>query len=97
MQTITHTKLFGVELSFHFPQGVTGDDLAKIKIKVQRTMAHFDYSVNAMFFVDNNYIRAVIGFEIENFNPYKTYDEFRKPLQRLIDSHKEAATYAFSY
>lgn len=97
MNTITHTQLVGVELSFHFPQGITGDDLTKIKTKVQRTMAHSDYSVNAMFFIDNNNIRAVLGYSVDDFNPYKTYDQLKKPLQRLIDSHPEAATYGFSY
>ena len=97
MNTLTATKLVGVELSFHFPQGITGDDLVKIKSKVQRTMSHSEYSVNAMFFIDNNNIRAVIAYDIDDFNPYKTYDQLKKPLQRLIDSHKEAATFGFSY
>jgi hypothetical protein len=96
MNTLT-SKLVGVELSFHFPQGIKGDDLARIKRKVQRMVEGLDYSVNAMFFVDNNNIRAVLGYDITDFNPYKTYDELKKPLQRLIDSHPEAATYGFSY
>lgn len=96
MNTLT-SKLVGVELSFHFPQGIKQDDLERIKRKVQRMVEGIDYSVNAMFFIDNNNIRAVLGYDITDFNPYKTYDELKKPLQRLIDSHPEAATYGFSY
>ena len=96
MNTVTDTKLVGVELSFTFPEGVTGDDLAKIKRKVQRTIEGLEFSANAMFFISHKEVRAVIGIEVEGFNPYKDYDELRKPLQRLIDSHKEAATYGFS-
>jgi hypothetical protein len=95
MNTLTN-KLVGVELSFHFPKEVIADDLAKIKRKVQRMIEGSDYSANAMFFADRYNIRVVIGYEVVDFNPYKTYDQMKKPLQRLIDSHPEAATYGFS-
>jgi hypothetical protein len=97
MDTITSTQLVGVELSFTFENGVTNDSLATIKRKVQRTIESIDYSANSMFFVTHNEIRAIIAIDVEEFNAYKSYDELRKPLQRLIDTHKEAATYGFSY
>jgi len=96
MNTLTNTKLVGVECSFHFSNAVTGDDLARIERQVQRTIEGLEYSANSMFFISHKEVRAVIGIEIDGFNPYKSYDELRKPLQRLIDSHKEEATYGFS-
>ena len=97
MSTITNYKLVGVEIRFHFTYGITADNLAKIKRKVQRMTEEFDYSVNAMYFTSRNDIRVVVGFEVEDFNSLTTYDEFNKSLERLIDSHSpEVATYKFS-
>lgn len=96
MTTVTETTIIGVELEFHFPDGVYQKELETIKDKIHRHCSKSNYSSNAMFFFEHNFIRVVIGYEVDDFNPRSTYNELSKPLTRLINSHKEAATYRWS-
>ena len=88
----TAKKYTTVKISFYYEQDVTDKNYANIEKKVTTVINNADYVAVASFFVERNQIEAIISFDVTGYGN-KIYDELRSPLTRLIDSHKQAATY----
>ena len=95
----TERTMLGAELTFYFDNGATPADLFKITKKVQRHINTSYYPSVAAFFANKNEIRAIITYEgrPSKFDSIDNIIDSVKPsLQRIIDSHDEAASYRWS-
>lgn len=92
----TERTMLGVELTFYFDNGATPADLFKITKKVQRHIDTSYYPSVAAFFAEKNEIRAIITYESKFDSTNKMIDSAKPALQRIIDSHNEAASYRWS-
>ena len=80
-------------ISFLFDNGPTRNDLKRIVRKVNTVCKNAEYETIVSYFSNYKEIQVVITFENVN---HRIFDSMRTPLMRLIDSHKEAATYGWS-
>ena len=85
-------KYTTVKINFYYTDDVTQKQIDNITKKVTTVINNADYLAIASFFSERQEITAVISFDVTN-GGHKIYDELRTRLTRLIDSHKEAATY----
>ena len=90
---MTNSNTVAVSIEFSFEQGATPQDLKKIAKKVNTVRKNSHYQTVVAYFAHHNTIEVIITFiDIDN----KIFDKMRSPLYRLIDSHKEPATYGWS-
>jgi len=82
-----------VLISFYFETNVTRNDLKRIVRKVNTVCKNAEYETIVSYFASNNEIEVVITFLDTS---HRVFDAMRTPLTRLIDSHKQAATYGWS-
>lgn len=95
MTTATQTRKYeAVEIEFHFVEDVTKKAFDNIVRKVATVTKNAPYQSATVFFADRLSVRAIVTFDT-TYADRKFYDEMRRPLTRLIDSHKEAATYGW--
>lgn len=87
------TKNQTASISFSFENGATRNDFKRIIRKINTVCKNAEYQTIVSFFSNYNEIQVVITFIDAN---YRIFDSMRTPLTRLIDSHKEAATYTWS-
>jgi hypothetical protein len=88
-------KFTSVEISFCFENDITQKDLESITKKVNTFSKNTDYETIVSIFHSRNEINAILMFDVSNGGSHKIYDELRSRLTRLIDSHKQAATYGW--
>jgi hypothetical protein len=85
-----------VKVDFSFEESATSQDMARIEKKVATLIKNSSYEATASFFSTRNEITVVITFDI-TFAPHKFVDKTRSVLTRLIDSHKQPATYQWDF
>lgn len=90
---MTNTKTESTLIDFSFEQDVTEKDLKKIAKKVATVCKNSEYDSVVSYFTSRNNIQVIITF-IDTDN--KIFDKMRSPITRLIDSHKEPATFEWS-
>ena len=93
---MTKTMHTSVRVDFSFEESTTSQDMARIEKKVATLIKNSDYEATASFFALKNEIMVVITCDITFFSG-KFFDKTRTPLTRLIDSHKQPATYQWDY
>ena len=87
-------KMFtSVKISFYYEADVTQKQIDNITKKVTTVINNADYTATASFFAERNQIEAIVTFDVTGGYANGIYDQLRSRLNRLIDSHKEAATY----
>ena len=97
MTTATTVKKFtAVEIEFTFENDVTKAAFDNIVRKVGTVTKNAQYESTTVFFANFHTVRAIVTFDV-SYDSMKIYDSLRAPLQRLIDSHKQAATYGWCY
>lgn len=86
-------KTVAADIEFSYEDDVTEKDLRSIVKKVETFRKNCEYSSTVSFFLSRNTIQVVITFlDVD----HKVYDKLRYPLNRLIDTHKQPATYGWS-
>ena len=88
-----NTKTVAASIEFSFEDQVTDKDLKKIAKKVTTVCNNADYQTVVAYFVSHKSIEVIITFLDIN---HKIFDKMRTPLYRLIDSHKQPATFGWS-
>ena len=88
-----NTKQEAVQIDFYYENDVTEKDLKNIVKKVQTFCKNADYVTTSAFFTSRYQIQVIITFVDSD---HKLYDNVRYALNRLIDSHKQPATYGWS-
>lgn len=83
-----------VKVQFTFPQSFTETDYKAIERKVNTVRKNAGWESTYSIYASTFQIEVMISFDVVYEN--KFFDAMRAPLQRLIDSHKEAATYGWS-
>ena len=86
-------KFTTVKISFYYDADVTQKQIDNITKKVTTVINNADYTATASFFAERNQIEAIVTFDVTGGYANGIYDQLRSRLNRLIDSHKEAATY----
>lgn len=86
-------KQEAVEVEFTYDNDVTEKDLKNIARKVQTFCKNCEYETVVAFFATRHTITVMISFVNGD---RKLVDVVRYPLNRLIDSHKQPATYGWS-
>lgn len=85
-------KYTTVKINFYYEEDVTQKQIDNITKKVTTVINNAEYVAVASFFTDRQEIEAIVSFDVTD-GGYKIYDELRTCLTRLIDTHKQAATY----
>lgn len=80
-------------IHFYFEDGVDVNKLKRIARKINTVCKNADYETTVAYFASNKEIQVIITFLDAS---HHIFDEMRTPLTRLIDSHKEVATYGWS-
>jgi hypothetical protein len=86
-------KQESVQIEFTYENDVTEKDLKNIARKVQTFRKNCGYSTDVAFFATRHNIEVIVTF---NETDRKIFDNVRYSLNRLIDSHKQPATYGWS-
>jgi hypothetical protein len=89
-------KYESLRIQFFFSDGYEDKDLRRITSKVFTFTKNSDYQYVTSLFIERNEIQFVVTFDVTE-DGHRIFDELDKPLQRLIDSHKEPATSQWSY
>jgi hypothetical protein len=89
-------KYESLRIQFFFSNDYEDKDVRRITSKVQTFANNSDYQYVTSVFIERYEIQFVVTFDVTE-DAHRIYDELDKPLQRLIDSHKEAATSQWSY
>jgi hypothetical protein len=87
------TKNETVSINFHFENGATRNDLKRIVRKVNTVCNNSKYQTIVSYFSNYKEIEVVITFIDAS---YRIGTEMNSALTRLIDSHKDSATYGWS-
>ncbi len=86
-------KQESVQIEFTYENDVTEKDLKNIARKVETFRKNCGYDNDVAFFATRHNIEVIITFvEADR----KIFDNVRYALNRLIDSHKQPATYGWS-
>ena len=85
-------KYTTVKISFYYEEDVTQKQIDNITKKVTTVINNAEYVAVASFFTERQEIEAIVSFDVTD-GGYKIYDELRACLTRLINTHKQAATY----
>jgi hypothetical protein len=81
------------QIYFYFENDVTEKDLRSIVKKVETFRKNCEYNTTVAFFMSRNEIQVVVTFiDVDRH----LFDRTRSSLGRLIDSHKQPATYGWS-
>ena len=81
------------DIQFYFENDVTEKDLRSIVKKVETFRKNCEYDTTVAFFMSRNEIKVLITFiDVDRH----LFDRTRSSLGRLIDSHKQPATYGWS-
>jgi len=92
---IDETKKYeAMKIDFHFESPVTLQDINKLTKKVGTFCMNTGYENVTSSFITNDQVTFVINFEISNVMSCIT--ELAPKAERLINSHKQAATYEWS-
>lgn len=89
-------KYESLRIQFFFENDFQDKDLRRITSKVHTFANNSGYQFVTSVFVERHEIQYVITFDVTN-DGNTIYDALRSKAQRLIDSHKEAATSQWSY
>ena len=87
------TQHESVSINFYFENRITRNDFKRIVRKVNTVCKNAEYETMVSYFTSNKEIQVIVTFLDAN---HRIFDSMRTPLTRLIDSHKEAATYGWS-
>jgi len=86
-----------LRIQFFFSDGYEDKDLRRITSKVGTFTNNSGYQFVTSVFIERYEIQYVITFDVTDDGRNTIFMELDKPIQRLIDSHKEAATSQWSY
>lgn len=81
-----------VQIEFTYENDVTEKDLKSIVRKVETFRKNCQYDTTVAYFATRHNIEVVVTFVTDS---YKLVDVVRSSLNRLIDSHKQPATYGW--
>ena len=84
--------LDSVKIEFSFEDSVTNNDAKNIIKKMETLRKNAPYETAMAVFADAHSIEIVLTFVDSDRH---VYDKMRSPLNRLIDSHKQPATYGW--
>jgi hypothetical protein len=86
-----------LRIQFYFDGDYEDKDVQRITSKIHAFTKNSGYESVTSVFIERHEIQYVITFDVTECFWITIFDELDKPLQRLIDSHKEAATSQWSY
>ena len=89
-------KYESLRIQFYFENDIQDKDVKRITSKVATFTNNSGYQFVTSVFVERHEIQYVITFDVTS-DYAGIYDALRSKTQRLIDSHKEAATSQWSY
>jgi hypothetical protein len=89
-------KIEAADVDFYFEDAVTQKDFDSVVRKVQNHINRNEYALSALFFTTNHNITAVIQYDVSQIRDKAWHKFIAAPLNRLIDSHKQAATYGWN-
>ena len=89
-------KYESLRIQFYFDGDMQDKDVRRITSKVATFTNNSGYKYVTSVFIERHEIQYVITFDVTN-DYAGIYDALRSKTQRLIDSHKEAATSQWSY
>ena len=91
-------KLIAAEVTFYFETSeVKAKDYEKFNAKIQRFVNNNEFALSAILLVQSDQLTAIIEFDVTNCNAKNVYDYLAPKLTRLIDAHKEPATYGWAH
>lgn len=82
------------EIDFSFDKDVTLKDIQRIQKKVTTVISKMDYVIVASIFTNRHNIRITLTFEVEKGD--NVYKELSAPLTRLINTHKQPASFGWA-
>ena len=86
------TNTEAVSIEFDFEQNVTEKDLKSIVRKVETVRKNAEYQTLVSYFATPHTIVVILIFINADG---KVFNRMRTPLTRLIDSHKQIASYGW--
>lgn len=89
-------KYESLRIQFFFENDFQDKDVRRITSKVATFTNNSGYRYVTSVFIERHEIQYVITFDVTN-DGHAIFDRLRTKAQRLIDSHKEAATSQWSY
>lgn len=90
-------KYESLRIQFYFDGEYEDKDIRRITSKVHTFTKNSGYEHVTSVFIERHEIQYVITFDVTECGWSTIFNELDKPLSRLIDSHKEAATSQWSY
>jgi hypothetical protein len=88
-------KFTAVEIDFYFEERVISQkDYANIKKKVTTLAKNSEYPAIVSIFTSASNVKAIISFDITGAG-FGIYADLFSRLNRLINSHKQPATYGW--
>jgi hypothetical protein len=90
-------KYESLRIQFYFDGEYEDKDVRRITSKVHTFTKNSGYENVTSVFIERHEIQYVITFDVTDCGWSTIFTELDRPLSRLIDSHKEAATAQWSY